>query len=1216
MAEREARHRNDAPKVRTPARSAAASRSGEGPSLAAGPAADLQAALGNLEVQRRAATPAIQTKLNVSEPGDPHEVEADRVADAVLRAPDPAAGQVDEEEVVATKLEAARQEDDEEEVVATKLEAARQEDDEEEVVATKLEAARQEDDEEEVVATKLEAARQEDEEEVVATKADGAPAMTPAVESGINASRGGGHPMDTGTRAFFEPRFGREMGGVKVHTDAHAARLASDLRAQAFTVGRDVYFAGGRYQPGTESGRRLLAHELTHTVQQQPGRKLEEGVAGVAPLASVGRADRQVQRTEDGDEETDDTGLAFHLPQIKARHMGAYQGWAASGNLFRNKAFARDSSPENTPDQRDSVWLPDVTTNFSTTKLDELDLTESFTGEKTLSTPGPTLTGNRAQLLDRLAIPQWDRAGTPKTFHVDHIIELQAAGWPGGAGNTLQNMELLDASSNSSAGGKTRGNISRALREYLGARGDPNSAADATSYMQDRDVRFSRVVLGTGSYAGRQENRSQWWTRDEILRGDQLQEVQPVGNLDEVGDAQNFALLSPVTTTPEGVQVGGRALLGTFRHRPNQLEIGLRGADRSRVAGLNMSRITLISDYTAAGDGEPIGTVEATWALPPQFQAPADTLTLPVNKMPGNQYAGHLAPVPPPQLDFEGLSLIHFDALGIDGGGLSATGRLSPSIPLLNQLPIEVRLRGRSVEFGAYYSPDDLDLPVPGVSIDEASLGVFYNTEDGFGAEGEIHLSVDRLGEGSLTARVAGNRGLDITGSFGFDTELFDEASIEIWYRDDAFGGRGTLAITDPDKVRGIRSARITAAFEAGRFAATGDVMPDLPGVEAASLTVSHSEEEGLEIGGTLSLSSDIPGIQSGSVEVGVRRRSEGEGWKVSATGRAVPDVPGIDSAVAVSYDDGIFTAEVTAQYSRGMLDGSLRFGATNRPVDESGTPGDEPTNELRAFGGGSLTLTLTPWLAATAGVRITPEAELEVTGRIGLPAAVDLFPARRYDRNVFRVNIDIPIVGVSVLRQRIGIFATIGGGLDLSAGFGPGQLRDLHLSVTYNPDHEEDTLVEGAGEFFVPADAGLRLFVRGALGAGIPVVSASAGLEVGGQLGIDGAVRAGVQVSWTPTQGLDLEAEAEIYAEPKFKFDITGFVMVEADLLLRTIELYSKRWRLAEFEYGSGLRLGATFPLHYREGQPFDVSMDDIEFQVPDIDPMQLLTGLVRQLA
>jgi hypothetical protein len=562
------------------------------------------------------------------------------------------------------------------------------------------------------------------------------------------------------------------------------------------------------------------------------------------------------------------------------------------------------------------------------------------------------------------------------------------------------------------------------------------------------------------------------------------------------------------------------------------------------------------------------------------------------------------------------MSPIQFDSIGMNGFGLSAVGRLAPTIPLIDKLPIEVRLSGDDLEFGMYYSAEDLEIPIPGLQIDEATLGVFYSTRDGFGAEGEVAVSVNRLGRGSMSARATRGRGLEIEGTFDFDSTLFDEAQINIWYRQQAFGGSGRLAITNPDKVRGIKSARVTATFEQGRFAATGSVEPAIPGVQEATLSVSHSEAEGLAIGGTLTLANDIPGIESGSIDVTVRKPSEQEGWKVRATGRARPKIPGIDSEINVSYDDGIFTVEGSAAYSRGMLAGSLRIGATNRPVDESGNPGEGPTPQLRAFGGGQLTLTLAPWLAATAGVRLTPEGEVEVTGRIGLPAALEVFPARRFDRNIFRVNLDIPIVGVSVLGQRIGIFATIGGGLDLTAGFGPGQLRDLHLEVTYNPDHEDQTLVSGGAEFFVPADAGLRLFITGSLGAGIPIVSARAGLEIGGQLGIEGAARAAVQVSWTPTQGIDLTAEAEIYAEPKFKFDITGFVLVEADLLFDTIELYSKRWRLAQLEYGSGLRLGAKFPIHYVEGQPFDLSLDDIQIEKPDIDPRQLLTGLIDQIA
>src|SRR5262249_20278147 len=80
--------------------------------------------------------------------------------------------------------------------------------------------------------------------------------------------RGAGQPLDTLTRTFFEPRFGRDFGGVRIHTDTTAARSAAAVNARAYTVGDEVVFAAGQYAPGTVEGRRLLAHELTHTIQQ------------------------------------------------------------------------------------------------------------------------------------------------------------------------------------------------------------------------------------------------------------------------------------------------------------------------------------------------------------------------------------------------------------------------------------------------------------------------------------------------------------------------------------------------------------------------------------------------------------------------------------------------------------------------------------------------------------------------------------------------------------------------------------------------------------------------------------------------------------------------------------------------------------------------------------------------------------------------------------
>ena len=109
-----------------------------------------------------------------------------------------------------------------------------------------------------------------DDEETLQAKPSG---VTEAVavaapESISEVLRSPGRPLDTATRAYFEPRFGHDFSGIRVHADAAAAASAREIGAHAYTVGRHVVFAAGRFAPASNDGRRLIAHELTHTVQQ------------------------------------------------------------------------------------------------------------------------------------------------------------------------------------------------------------------------------------------------------------------------------------------------------------------------------------------------------------------------------------------------------------------------------------------------------------------------------------------------------------------------------------------------------------------------------------------------------------------------------------------------------------------------------------------------------------------------------------------------------------------------------------------------------------------------------------------------------------------------------------------------------------------------------------------------------------------------------------
>lgn len=117
---------------------------------------------------------------------------------------------------------------------------------------------------------KCEACQHEDDEQMLQSKQESShEAASDAATAGVHdVLRSPGRPLASGTRGFFESRFGRDFSGVRVHTDAAAGRSARHLSAAAYTVGHDIVFAHGRYSPETTAGRHLIAHELTHVVQQ------------------------------------------------------------------------------------------------------------------------------------------------------------------------------------------------------------------------------------------------------------------------------------------------------------------------------------------------------------------------------------------------------------------------------------------------------------------------------------------------------------------------------------------------------------------------------------------------------------------------------------------------------------------------------------------------------------------------------------------------------------------------------------------------------------------------------------------------------------------------------------------------------------------------------------------------------------------------------------
>jgi hypothetical protein len=118
----------------------------------------------------------------------------------------------------------------------------------------------------------------EEEEEMLQGKPDESqlPVVAEDMEAQIDAARGSGQPLPDSVRGSLEPHFGHDFSQVRVHTDAEADKLSRQLDAEAFTTGRDVFFREGAYQPDSANGKGLIAHELTHVVQQSAVEAIQE----------------------------------------------------------------------------------------------------------------------------------------------------------------------------------------------------------------------------------------------------------------------------------------------------------------------------------------------------------------------------------------------------------------------------------------------------------------------------------------------------------------------------------------------------------------------------------------------------------------------------------------------------------------------------------------------------------------------------------------------------------------------------------------------------------------------------------------------------------------------------------------------------------------------------------------------------------------------------
>lgn len=277
------------------------------------PAARLQQTIGNRAVGRM-----VQAKLKVGAPDDKYEQEADRVAEQVVSMPEPSSGQASAVSHAApiTSIQRKPTTDDEKRVLQGPHELAKGPHEEEEGVVRRTHIKKEEDDDK--LRRQPEKDEEDDEKKMLQAKVgDGGVRVSNQTQSQIDNLKGGGQPLSENTRSFFESRLGEDLSHVRVHTDPTAAETANSINARAFTVGSDVAFGAGEYVPETNAGKRLLAHELTHVVQQDANQQNSNIDSTIKSKSS-----KRIQRVSIGTRFAHPSGVRSPYRRVEAEFDG------------------------------------------------------------------------------------------------------------------------------------------------------------------------------------------------------------------------------------------------------------------------------------------------------------------------------------------------------------------------------------------------------------------------------------------------------------------------------------------------------------------------------------------------------------------------------------------------------------------------------------------------------------------------------------------------------------------------------------------------------------------------------------------------------------------------------------------------------------------------------------------------------------------------------
>lgn len=1006
-----------------------------------------------------------------------------------------------------------------------------------------------------------------------------APVAIPPVVN--NVLSGPGRPLDAGTRDFMESRFGHDFGNVRVHTGTSAADSARAVGAHAYTVGNDIVFDHGRYDPHSESGRHLLAHELTHTIQQQGiQHKANESIASTSPGdAYESEADSVASRVLAGGGPFTPHAVA-HAPILsRASVTGANQPQApANPNAARLTAIKVEEAPPEA-DQDTAVtrrfivkekfplpgskgaraydlWDAKAKAGALESVIDISGSGQPKTGLKQERPDTKTLRKiwlEKVGWADADAPKKWKAAGGDaesfdppqagkKTCDMDHIIELQIGG-----SNVPENMQPLDSSENRSSGSEVK-----------------NILAEKAKQVRDIYPGLQFVAL----------------------------------HYDEV-EKPSAPARGPCYIVEESAYTPGQAPIATAEGDPYPISAGGTSTNL-RVKKGQKTNVTLFGSEIRANDaGATIvpGMLLRTLVL----KTAPDTIKATLDNRPGTKLPiqadqtemsmtvgpdGKLSlPKKPPKIgfNFPYLSKGTITSLTLDDNGIAGEGTIEPSVALLRGLIIGIKFTPNSLVVTTPLPVEKLKaIPgfkiKPGASIDiqlfpkfrpSGHFEFYVGSEEKPIVDGGVEIAA--TADGELTAK----------GDLKATLPGFDTATGQVFYKkSEGWSGAITLATS---KLPGAKNITVTVGLSEKGYTVAGDLVIVIPTGDEVKLEVRQKAGERPVYKGKASVT--IKPLHP------VNLYFEYDGKNVTATGDTKFDLFGATGTIAVTYHNGTVTGKGTLAFQKGRAAGSLSVTLTPK---------------RKFMGEGELSYKVTDSLIATAGAILDENEKLTLKGALVFTKPIPLFTPKGGSYKFFDLSISIPVPGASI--GPVGIQAKFGASLSASYQFGPGELQNVKIEATFNPLEENvDPKLRFSGRLYIGASATVSGEIYGSISLDVLVAEVAGGISIIPSATLAGSFTADVLAQYEKGD-YSLDAALAVELGLKLALALSAWVKAKAGISIFSVET-RKDWTLAKFSYDTGLKLGVKAPIHYSSKEPFKLpSADQIVFTKPDIDVTRML--------